>query len=277
MLATFTESMGLGQPSPLSASDRIALCSLDSIEEERLRKADALQRALQGASVDKLKHSLHKHTTALNSEPALHVSQELTRRGIAPCFRGVPEQGDPWWADNVEADFILLTADLQWIVSHHPDHKPAWQRLESAFAPDKLVKTAEYLHYRGQREPGQAAKALGLSDSQQRELAWIHYLDLKRWRVGLYKRWPIAKAAIARDLQSKPWRSKFPIEGTIKRRGDLWICAELGKWKPQRTADFFAMMTGEVLPRNIVSAQLEKLPRVRRTDQFLSLFDPAVG
>ncbi len=82
----------------------------------------------------------------------------------------------------------------------------------------------------------------------------------------MHLRWPIARARIADGIKAHDRRAQADQDATIKRRADLWLCAELADWKPQRTADLFAMLTGEVLPRNVVAKQLDKLPKVRRTD-----------
>jgi hypothetical protein len=73
----------------------------------------------------------------------------------------------------------------------------------------------------------------------------------------------------------KDRRSAGEQDATIRRRLDLWICAEIGDWKPQRTADLYEMKTGEAIARNLVAKQLAKIPKVRRTSSVSSLSDPS--
>jgi hypothetical protein len=278
MLSEFTNEE-LPESAPhLSSADQAALRSLETIEARQLKRCEAIKLLLEKATLDELKSSLKNQVRLCKVDTAMHISEELTRRGIAPMFRGLPVQGDSWWTNNLAVNLILLAADLQWVAARYPQHKPAWRRLNSMFQSEKLVKTAEYLHWRGNRSAGAIATALDLPESIQRECAWVQHLSLERWKGRLFKRWSIAQAKIAVDVQSRPWRyNRGTREETIERRGDLWLCAELAKWKPQRTADIYAMKTGEVLARNVVAKQLDKLPSVRRTDQLLPVLDPSVG
>ena len=232
------------------------------------RRRERLAEVLALVSLDRLKATLLDQLKQGNQEGALLVSAEMTRRGIAPCFRGLPAQ-KVWWG-GTDTDFALMTADLQWIVAKHPEHQTEWERAQAIFDPRKFDAAAAYLHWNGNRTAGQVAKALGLTDAQQRECAWIQCLHVERWRQRLHTRWPIARAKIAEGIKAHDRRPQADQDATINRRSDLWLCAELADWKPQRTADLFAMLTGEVLPRNVVAKQLDKLPKVRRTDSACS-------
>ena len=263
-MAAFTEGAGLGNTSPIQAHR----AALDSLENGTNSKEDALRQALAKASLDQLKRSLQNQTESLNEGAALRLSQEFTRRGIAPCFRGLPVRNDPWWKTTTdEVNFILLSADLEWLVSRYPNHKTNWRSMRYALSPDqsKREKAISYLLNDGEREAPQIALALGLTDDMQRELAWAQLLNTKRWVDRLHGRLPFAEAAIRDDVDSRPWKSKAPKENTIMRRLALWQCAELGVWKPQRAAEFYKMLTGESMTRQAVSEQLVKLPKVRRS------------
>lgn len=245
--------------------DDKALSSLDEATGDRSR-SDRLALALRGASTDRLKVALVEQIKQLNTDGALRVSAELTARGIAPCFRGTFDKRE-WWLGIPDADFILILGDLQWIITMYPNHRTEWQRAQPIFDPRRFRKTAEYLHWEGQRSAGQIAKALALTEAMQRESAWIQCLHVERWRHRLFKRLPIAHARITATIRENDRRLIGDQDATIKRRSDLWLCAELADWKPQRTASLYAMMTGETLPRNVVAKQLEKMPKVRRTDE----------
>ncbi|RFO97629.1 hypothetical protein DIC66_07135 [Rhodoferax lacus] len=261
MLAPFTEGAGLASTSPIPAH-RVALDTLESGTDYR---EEALKQALSKASLGELKRSLQKQAESLNEGAAMRLSQEFTRRGIAPAFRGIPVRGDPWWRHPTEeVNFILVCADIEWLASRYPSHTTAWKRAQTAFDPKKLEATANYLCWNG-REPGQIAIALGLSVDQQRQLARVQFTNVRRWVDQLHERLPFAESAIRREVESRPWKSKDPMEFTIKRRLALWHCAKLADDKPQRTADFYKMQTGESITRGIVAVQLVKLPTVRRS------------
>lgn len=223
------------------------------------------EEALRRATTERLKVTLKRQIEKLNIEIALLVAAELTARNVAPCFRGLPIDDDPWWRDNPEADAILLRADLQWIVSKYPHHTPGWKRAHGIWRPEKFEKTADYLHWDGRRTVSQIATALGLTKDQQIECAWVQSLNIKRWRANLDRRRDAERARIEALVRDKDRRSQEEQDATIERRAKLWLCAELAGWRPQRTADVFHMLTGEALPRNVVAKQLEKLPQSRRT------------
>lgn len=249
--------------------DDYTLNSLDEANEEETSHAARLAMALKSASTAKLKSAFADQIKQLNTEAALRVSAELTARGIAPCFRGTFDKHE-WWLNLPEADFILMAADLQWIVAEYPNHEPEWERAKPVFKPRKFRKAVEYLHWEGRRTAGQIAKAMALTEQQQRECIWIQCLHVERWRGRMLKRLSLAETRIQTAIRSNDKRPTVEQDATIKRRADLWLCAELADWKPQRTANLYKRMTGEVLQRNVVAKQLDKLPRVRRIDEVLS-------
>ena len=256
----------MAQGNKLHGASRATLLE-NSIERLRLdecplsgsKERDKLLVHLQSASTEKLKDLFIKQVAQTRHEMAWLVSAELTIRGIAPCFWGVPVIEKEWWQKSLDVDFILMVADLNWFVSTYPEHKPEWKRLNSMFQPNtkRFMDDVDYLWWDGRRTAGQIAKALNLSEQQQRECSFIQGLNVERWRYRLLKRLPIAQDKITASVREKDRRIINEQNATIKRRSDLWLCAELADWKPQQTADFYAMMTGEVLPRNVVSPAMQ--------------------
>lgn len=226
---------------------------------------ELLSIALSGASVCKLKEALLKQIYELNIRAIMRVSAELTIRGVPPCFRfDFSEDGQFLHHESNEASHLMMLIDLQWIVSRYPTHKVNWKAAKALFNPVKFDKTADYLYWGGRRAPGQIATALGLTKYQQRECIWIQSLLMKRWRLNLLRRWPAATQRITADVLLKDGRPREAQDLTIQRRISLWLCGEFGDKKPQRTADFYQMLTGHKIPRNIVAKQLQKMPLVRR-------------
>jgi len=226
-------------------------------------KAKRMAHTMQGASTDHLKAEYLKRIVGLSEKHALAVGVELSMRGVAPCFRDIPF--DPWFKDNVEADCILAKCDMQWIAIRYPNHLPAWQRVRGIFDPARFARTASYTIWDGRRSPGYLSKALALTDNQQRECRLIQCLHVSRWRESLLKRRPVMEARIATAVRSGDKRDVASQDETIRRRKDLWLCAELADWKPQRTADLYGMKTGIVLARNVVDNQLGKIRASCRT------------
>lgn len=229
-----------------------------------------LALALKGVGVGRVKAAYLDQVKQGHTRRALLASAELAARGIPPCFRGIPT-GLEGWARTTELDFILMAADIQWIVLAYPAHRTGWERAQDVFNPAKFGRVAAYLHWAGRRTPGQVVTALGLSERQQHECVWIQSLHMRQWTGRLSRRLPIAELKITEMVRATDKRDKAQQDATIKRRVNLWHCAELADWKPQRTADLYAMLTGETMPRNAVSNQLAKLPKVRRTDSVYPL------
>lgn len=264
MLAAFTDDgAGLGDTSPIQAH-RAALDGLESGTDLRQEKR---KQALECASLANLKKSLRKAAEAMNEGGAMLVSRELTRRGIAPAFRGIPVRNDPWWQHPTdETAFILLFADLEWLSVRYPEHKAASQHTQKALKPEKLEAMARWLHWDGNRQGAQIASRLRLEVAQQRELTYVQFWIVQQWIENLELRLPAAEAAIWRDINSRPWKTDSLKEATAKRRLDIWHCAQLAYQKPQRAADFYRMMTGEEITRQAIANQMAQLPlRVRRS------------
>ncbi|MDC8783929.1 hypothetical protein [Roseateles koreensis] len=227
-----------------------------------------LLACLNKSTKGKLERSLEKTICELNYYGAAAIAGEFTRRKIPPCFRGI-QNIHQRYLDNPEARLILLRADIQWIRAMYPNHVPEWDRLTPLFArPELPEKLLLYLHHDGRRVAGQIAKALGLDAGQQRECAYVQTLDVQRWRHRLYRRLPLAKGKIEEGIRAADKRPPTAQDATIARRTDLWLCAELAGWKPQRTSELYARLTAEQLTRQAVAKQLPKLPRIRRSDGF---------
>lgn len=230
---------------------------------------DRLTLALRSANLGKLKSALVSRLRALDEVAALRVGAELTCRGIAPFARGITLTDD--WVDVYRGatEPLLLLLDLQWISATYPDHSPEWRRSKSLFNSEKFRKEANYLINDGQRSAGQIVKALALSVDQQRECLLLQCLHIARWRKCLDRRLPIARTLIASGVRNttKDKRADEELGATIERRSDLWLCAEMANWKPQRTAVLYKMLTDETITRQATAVQIGKLPKVRQSDE----------
>lgn len=262
---------------------------------EEAAVAQPLQKLLSEASVERLREALFRQLIKENLLGVLNVSEELARRGVAPVFQlrhpfGLLEalahgrtllsagqiiqlektgcvSSHETIALPVAVEFILLCIDLKWIAVQYPFHKPEWLRASGIFKKVDFLKTAKYLFWGGRREAGQISKALALRPQQQRECCLINCLAESRSRRKLVMRFYKAAELIDSSARrSKDHRTEDEQSKTLKRRRDIWLCAEMADWKPQRTADLYQMLTGEVLQRNNIANQMAKLPNVRRSD-----------
>jgi len=67
-------------------------------------------------------------------------------------------------------------------------HQTGWERAQAIFNRESSAQSQAYLHWDSNRTAGQVAKALGPTDAQQRECAWISCLHIDRWRQRLHTR-----------------------------------------------------------------------------------------
>jgi hypothetical protein len=239
--------------------------------DRRLR----LLAALAAAPLCRLKSLYADRIADANEGATLELGAEFCRRGIAPCFRGIAH--DWFFAGHPDVDRLLAICDIQWVAARHPKHEPGWKRLAGIHDPALFLKTADYIIWGGQRTPGQIAKALDLSLDQQRECQWIQRLDVVRWREALARRAPAMRTRITNTVRRNDRRDEAEQDATIARRNDLWLCAEMANWRPQRTADLYAMKTGIVLGRNLVAKQVAKIRDSIRSDKKTSSICPPDG
>lgn len=204
--------------------------------------------------------SKYRHATLFDASEiaALRIGGELDRRGIAPVFRLSDTRSDELLP---EVRQIVALADLQWLRVRYPAHVPAWDRLRGVFDKDqaKALRAARFALWNGHRRPGQLVKALALTDMQLQELAWLIPAHAGRLRRSILERRHGVAIRIAEALRSsRDRRGSEEQAKTCTRREALWLCGELADWRPQRTAELFAMMPdGHELPRNVVGRQLD--------------------
>lgn len=257
------------EPSPHQEEEGRLRGLISALPDLDTAKANRIVQTMQSASTERLKIAYLHKILEFNEAGALAIGLELSIRGVAPCFRDVPY--DPWFQNNIDAECILTICDMQWIALRYPEHLTPWQRTRGIFDPTKFAKSAKYLIWDGRRSPGYFSKALGLTDSQQRECRLIQCLHVSRWRESLMKRRPIMEDRIAAAVRSGDKRDVARQEITIRRRKDLWLCGEMAGWKPQRASDLYHMKTGIVLARNVVDNQLGKIRASCRSDnKYLS-------
>ncbi|MBT8567656.1 hypothetical protein G6698_06535 [Polynucleobacter paneuropaeus] len=234
-------------------------------ESDVLGLEDRIAIAMIRETSESLKRLFWKHAHNMNTKGALLVSAELTARGIAPYFRFNLDEASSRKVSNIEANYILMIADLQWIVASYPKHQTNWDRAQPIFNPGAFLKTADYLFWDGIRSGGQVTKALGLTKPQQLECCWIKPIAIGHWQSTLMRQLPAMRALISEGVRSKDRRAEEFQNLTVRRRTDLWLCSQMANRKPQRTADYYRMLTGEKLTRSLVAKQLGKIPKKRRT------------
>lgn len=196
------------------------------------------------------------HRKRLN---ALLINQELTKRGIAPCFRAMPHK------ERIGPDlmFDIVLADAEWIASRYPDQKGCFARYERLFKPSSFHSTARFLFYQGKTPIWRMVKGLALTEDQQLECHLLHSGPVNKRLEYMRTRKPAVDSAISHSVMSRRTGGLSGEEQrkVIKRRQGIWQCGFMANSSPQRTADLFEMMTGEILGRNLIAKNLDKIKR----------------
>ncbi len=199
-----------------------------------------------------------KHCTALELLPAMQGTHsvatlwalhlEFHRRGIPPILRGPRHELGP------QGDFLDLAADLLWLQRQWPEHRcksrlaravfkaepdgPIWHGLALAFS-------ASIGSTRGR------AISLGLHPHQRHDLRSLADASTRRRFDGLHgEGFGGLRDALISALVENPDRSgRTSPADTASRRAFLWRIHQLSGQNHQRTAQLWALISGQPITR----------------------------
>lgn len=192
---------------------------------------------------------------------AFQISQELTRRGIPPCFRGLPQPND----DDPEQIADLLAIDLEWIARQYPEHKAAWRRWKSLTSTNERSRwaTINFICNWQSKEMWLYVKGLAMTRNQEWEchhlrhakVMWAHEAikdARKDVDAQLRRRWHDRKLTLTTEEE----------QANFKRWLEIWECASMGAWEsPTRIAWLYTAKTGLPLTRQVAAKIAGKLRR----------------
>ena len=184
---------------------------------------------------------------------ALH--SEFHGRGIPPSLRG------PRHELGAQGDFLELAADLLWLQHQWPHHLPRYRLAQRLFTtepatPDwhalALVFSASHSDTRGR------VIALGLHPHQRLDLRALADSASRRRFDGLHGgRFGELFDALTEAAADKPDKAgKFTPADTARRRAWLWRIHELSGRNHQRTAQLWAVMSGNTITRQQVARHI---------------------
>lgn len=227
---------------------------IDAIPSGKIEWAEEL---IAGATTDLLLDQLAHAVAGRKRVQAFLISKELTRRGLPPAFRRLPEP-DP---DDPGQRFDLFLYDAEWLAVRYPEHKARFSRWQGIFRGRQFHQTVAYAFWDGRREAWQFGSCLGLTSEQRQECCYAGGGKIGPIRAHIRKTRSDALSRISEAVWNGKSGGQTEEERvtTIRRRQALWECACLSEWKPQRTAHLYGMLTGEEIPRNVVAKQLAKI------------------
>lgn len=207
-------------------------------------KAQAARAGLATQSRSKLASLLRKAIQGRRRASVWLINQEYSRRGVPPVFRDelVVNYDDP------ELLMDSLAVDLEWIATTYPLHVTFYQRWSRFVSAPSFHSQVRYIFNsvgRGKRSLYRAIKGLALSADQQRE---CHYLSQECYlsQVSTLRAARETTEANLREKHQTRVRRRLLAEDydIVARKVNVWFCANLGGWKPTRTASLYNALTG---------------------------------
>jgi hypothetical protein len=191
---------------------------------------------------------------------ALHM--HLDDRGVPPCLRHrMPEiPGQPG-----QSEFIATLADLQWIVTRHPDHKVNNQRMRGVFrhpVRDERWHDAALWAYRRARTRDRAymlATHLALTDAMRCHTLTMPTSAQSKARRALRERLPDIVDSTIGDCLLRPDKSGQTTPESVASRRALFVSTFVLLGRNQtETVDCLLRASGITITRQALVRQLEK-------------------
>ena len=229
-------------------------------------KLDRLREALKRQDLAELIRRYRQHATGAdgNRVAAYVIAEELTRRGVPPCFRLHHIRSKPFTL-NQESD--LLAHDLQWIVHRYPDQvkRIEWAKYKAVYAASSIERrlaAGEHLHWFGNRSMGAIARGLQLDDDQQWDCSVLRSDHINRMaittdsmREGVMQALEAASSGYTSSAYSED-----DAQRTLLRRHRVWLCSRMSrkgrKVRPTKTALRYEQLTGDAINRALVVKHL---------------------
>jgi hypothetical protein len=185
------------------------------------------------------------------------ISCELTRRGVPPCFRVLPE-GDKM---GVNGRYDLTLWDANWIATRYPNHRALKSRQQNLFKPDRFHGAVQFLFWGGKRPPWAISRVLGLTPEQQWECHYLQTGPVATKRRLIHAMQPGTESWMTEveELKRQRGRSTLAKAATLRRLQQIWLCGSMASWAPQRTADLYEMQTGQQIGRNLAASLIAKV------------------
>lgn len=198
---------------------------------------------------------------------AFVLADELTKRGVPPCFR--LDHRAPLPA-TLEQKFDLFLADVRWLRRWYPDHAKAvrYQRCKTMLSGTETPfhREAEYAFYQGKRPAWKLVASLSLDLRQQWDCALLRSAPIKRHDAATQSMCEQVFEALQEDLRTVRRTSAFTDDdanATLLRRHRLWLCSRMvSNRSPTEIAERFRQMTGEKISRQACQKQLEKIDEI---------------
>lgn len=234
---------------------------LDLLMRYEVEDLDRNRQKLRALETETLYRLSHAGIQQKRRVAAFLANEELTRRGIPPCFRGLPDPND----DDAEQVADLLATDLEWIAVRYPGQKiflGRWKNLTSTNEKSRWA-TIRFICNWQSRELWKYVKGLAMSEDQEWECHYLHRDKIGRAQDEIKR----ARADVAEKLRRRRYDRKLTLVTEVEladfeRWLEVWACASMGAWKsPTRVAWLYTAKTGSPLSRQMAAKLMGKLRR----------------
>lgn len=191
---------------------------------------------------------------------AFVMAEELTERGIPPCFRH-----DHLSRTNyiINQTFDLMVYDLRWLKRTYPEHRSVirYKRCKRMFTgyDRDFHAEAEFAFYDGTRATWKIVKSLRLTEEQQLDCFWLHSAPIAKRVQTLKASRDRIFGILMEDMRSARLTKSFTKEdakAALFRRHRLWLSRGYTNNKPAAIAKRYAQLTGMDITPQIASRQL---------------------
>jgi hypothetical protein len=256
-----------GPPKPAPGVDNLK--SIPDLKQAVMAAAKAdpqgsvfLERSIAGIADQDTATLLLRLQTVEHPLIAWALHMHLDARDIPPCLRHrMPEiPGMPG-----QSEFIATLADLQWIVTRHPDHKVKNSRMRGVFrhlVRDERWHEAALWAYRRARTRDRAymlATHLALTDAMRCHTLTMPTSAQSKARRALRERLPDIIDATTSDCLLRPDKSGQTTPQGVAARRALFVSTFVLLGRNQtETVECLLSASGVTITRQALVRQLEK-------------------
>ncbi|MCG9056634.1 hypothetical protein LH442_11705 [Laribacter hongkongensis] len=186
------------------------------------------------------------------------VHLELDRRQIPPCLR------TPYRDDSPELCFVTWLADLHWLCQRNPGHTTTFRSWHRLFVYEQAStnwhKTAVWVYRQGQAKMNfYFSKGLGLTDQQRQPLALLMSQPMRADRELLRAMPRHRERILTHALSNRDKGAVHSPQDVAGRRSEILRIHLLGGRSKSRTAEWFNLLHGTKLTRQLVAKQINHI------------------
>lgn len=197
---------------------------------------------------------------------AFLLSEELTKRGIPPCFRLHGLSATDY---STNQKFDLMLYDFRWLRHAHRHHtkQVRYVRYREMLTVGDVGfhRAAEYAFYQGKRPAWKIVASLSMTEAQQWDCIWLRSTPIAKRHAAMCESFEGVLLVLQDDLRTVRRTKSFTDDdanATLRRRHALWVCSQMTGGSPTETAARYGQLTGEEITRHVAARQLQIVGKI---------------